>query len=178
MGSPRFYIHAAELQCRRYLDRIRQSSEPISFDLCPQLRRSSSRSTDTDFGFGSNFQVQGTPSLPQITVTGYFNAANAISGPVAGSNYYGLRDMVNLTRGQAHAEIRYRSITRKGSSRYAAEQLRNILVRRQQDAKCAGRLILGTPRSMNQDAPIQRSTTPGITACSSRMISGCIRDSR
>ena len=76
------------------------NSQSIPVDLCPQLRRPRAGPETPISAFRSNFQVQGTPSLPQITVTGYFNAANAISGPVAGSNYYGLRDMVNLTRGK------------------------------------------------------------------------------
>ncbi len=49
--------------------------------------------------YGSAFQVQGTPSLPSIGVTGYFSAGQGISGPRAGSNYYEMRDTVLWTRG-------------------------------------------------------------------------------
>jgi hypothetical protein len=43
--------------------------------------------------FGSSFAAQGPPSLPQITVTGYFTLSNAIGGPEAGTNFYSARDL-------------------------------------------------------------------------------------
>jgi hypothetical protein len=50
--------------------------------------------------YGSDLNVQGTPSLPDISVANFFHLANAISGPVAGDNVYGLRDVFNTTRGK------------------------------------------------------------------------------
>lgn len=47
--------------------------------------------------YGSSLNVQGTPSLPQISVANFFTLANAISGPVAGDNVYGLRDVFSTT---------------------------------------------------------------------------------
>ena len=49
--------------------------------------------------FGSDINVQGTPSLPNISVANFFTLGNAISGPVAGDNIYGLRDVYSTTRG-------------------------------------------------------------------------------
>jgi len=49
---------------------------------------------------GSLFTPQGTPSLPQITVTGFYNLTQAISGPVAGTNFYSLRDTFSATHGR------------------------------------------------------------------------------
>jgi hypothetical protein len=49
--------------------------------------------------FGSKFQVQGEPALPQIQVSGFFTLGQAIAGPIAGSNYYGLRDLFNWNKG-------------------------------------------------------------------------------
>ncbi|HXZ79171.1 MAG TPA: carboxypeptidase regulatory-like domain-containing protein [Terriglobales bacterium] len=49
---------------------------------------------------GSTFTVQGVPSLPQITVQGYFNLTNAIAGPTAGTNFYSLRDVFLWSRGR------------------------------------------------------------------------------
>ncbi len=113
--------------------------------------------------FGSAFEVQGTPSLPQITVNGYFNLADAISGPVAGSNYYGLRDMVNFTRGRhnmrfgAEASLEkvihdtllnnYGTFSFDGSKTQAPGQTRT---------NALADFLLGLPRSMNQDAPITK----------------------
>jgi outer membrane receptor protein involved in Fe transport len=50
--------------------------------------------------FGSDINVQGTPSLPNISVANFFTLANAISGPIAGDNIYGLRDVFSTTKGR------------------------------------------------------------------------------
>ncbi|MBZ5625736.1 MAG: carboxypeptidase regulatory-like domain-containing protein [Acidobacteriia bacterium] len=49
---------------------------------------------------GSKFTIQGPKSLPQIGVSGYMTLSEAIQGPIAGSNYYGIRDSVTLMRGR------------------------------------------------------------------------------
>ncbi len=49
--------------------------------------------------YGSNINVQGTPSLAQISVASFFTLANAISGPLAGDNVYGIRDVFSTTWG-------------------------------------------------------------------------------
>ena len=48
---------------------------------------------------GSKFQIQGTPSLPQLAVSGYFTLGQAISGPVAGTNFYSVRNVLNWNKG-------------------------------------------------------------------------------
>jgi outer membrane receptor protein involved in Fe transport len=50
--------------------------------------------------FGSDLNVQGTPSLPDISIANFFHVSNAISGPLAGDNVYGLRDVYSTTIGQ------------------------------------------------------------------------------
>jgi outer membrane receptor protein involved in Fe transport len=50
--------------------------------------------------FGSDINVQGTPSLSDISVANFFHLANAISGPIAGDNVYGLRDVYSTSRGK------------------------------------------------------------------------------
>ena len=52
--------------------------------------------------FGSDFGVVGTPSLPDINVTGVegFRLGQAITGPKAGANVYGIRDVLSTTRGR------------------------------------------------------------------------------
>src|SRR5262249_19763082 len=47
---------------------------------------------------GSTFRIQGVKSLPAIKVSSAMNFGQAIQGPIAGSNYYGLRDSVSLTK--------------------------------------------------------------------------------
>jgi len=49
---------------------------------------------------GSAYQVIGTPSLPQIALgTGWFTLGEAISGPLVGTDFYGLRDVFTWTKG-------------------------------------------------------------------------------
>ena len=50
--------------------------------------------------YGSDLNVQGTPSLPNISVSNFFTLGNAISGPVAGDNIYGVRDVFSTTKGR------------------------------------------------------------------------------
>lgn len=52
--------------------------------------------------FGSDYGVVGTPSRPNIAIGGVegFTLAQAITGPKAGANVYGLRDVLNTTRGR------------------------------------------------------------------------------
>ncbi len=59
----------------------------------------SSKKTLADFG--SDFGVVGTPALSNIAVGGVeaFTLSQAITGPKAGANVYGIRDVVSTTRG-------------------------------------------------------------------------------
>jgi hypothetical protein len=53
----------------------------------------------TDLGdLGSTFRIQDVKSLPAINVSSAMNFGQAIQGPVAGSNYYGVRDSVNIMK--------------------------------------------------------------------------------
>ena len=50
--------------------------------------------------FGSDFGISGTPSRGQISDTNWFGLTQAITGPKAGTNQYGARDVLNTTRGK------------------------------------------------------------------------------
>ncbi|MDR3726504.1 MAG: carboxypeptidase regulatory-like domain-containing protein [Terracidiphilus sp.] len=51
--------------------------------------------------FGSDFGISGAPSRGQIsTLSGWFGLTQAITGPKAGANLYGFRDVLNTTRGK------------------------------------------------------------------------------
>ena len=62
---------------------------------------------------GSKYQIQGTPSLPQIQVTGRFNLNSALAGPIAGSNQYQVRDTYAMT-------------TQRHSLRFGGEVMKNV----------------------------------------------------
>jgi hypothetical protein len=49
---------------------------------------------------GSSFTIQGPAGLPQLNVSGYFNAGGALAGPVTTSDFYSFRDMVSMIKGK------------------------------------------------------------------------------
>jgi outer membrane receptor protein involved in Fe transport len=49
--------------------------------------------------YGSDLNVQGTPSLPNISVANFFTLGQSITGPLAGDNVYGIRDVFSTTKG-------------------------------------------------------------------------------
>lgn len=105
---------------------------------------------------GSSFQIQGTPSLPQIQASGFFNLSQAIAGPVAGSNYYGVREVLNLTRGGHSLKVGADFSLEK----FIHDTTLNNYGTFSFDGSIAGSglidFVLGRPRTMNQDAPITK----------------------
>ncbi|HLK69653.1 MAG TPA: carboxypeptidase regulatory-like domain-containing protein [Bryobacteraceae bacterium] len=113
---------------------------------------------------GSSYTIQGTPSLPQITVTGYFTLAQAISGPVAGTNYYSLRDMVSYTRGRhsikfggeisLNKDIQQTLLNNYGVFSFSGAKTANTKLGAAFSGNGLADFVLGAPVTMNQDAPI------------------------
>ena len=104
--------------------------------------------------FGSKFQIQGTPSLPQITVSGYFTLGQSIAGPVAGTNNYSMRNVISTTRG-AHTlkfgaemslnkDVQQTLLNNYGTFTFNGATTKNALAD----------FLIGTPATMNQDAPV------------------------
>ena len=103
--------------------------------------------------FGSKFVSQGVKSLPQITISGFMTFGQAIQGPVAGSNYYGIRDSLSLTRGKhsfkfgvdASLEkfIQDTSLNNYGVWSFDGKKSGNALAD----------FLLGIPASFKQDTP-------------------------
>ncbi len=50
--------------------------------------------------FGSDFGISGTPSRGQVAIGSWFTLSQAITGPKAGTNQYGFRDVLSTTRGK------------------------------------------------------------------------------
>jgi hypothetical protein len=104
--------------------------------------------------FGSAFIGQGPPSLPQITVSGYFTLTNAIGGPQAGGNFYSVRDVLSWTRGK-HAlkmggELSYNeTIQDTLLNNYGVWTFNNSVTR-----NGLADFLIGVPSQVTQDAPV------------------------
>ena len=105
---------------------------------------------------GSKFNIQGPKSLPRISVSGYFTLGEAIAGPVAGSNYYGLRDVIAMSRGRHSLKfggeislekmIQNTTLDNYGTFTFDASLTKNALAA----------FIAGLPTRMTEDAPINK----------------------
>jgi hypothetical protein len=103
---------------------------------------------------GSAAVIQGAPSLPQITVSGFFTLTNAIGGPKAGGDFYSVRDVYSWTTG-AHAlkmggELSYNKTTQDTLlNNYGVLTFNNSVTR-----NAFADFLIGIPSAMTQDAPV------------------------
>src|SRR5436190_7310703 len=103
---------------------------------------------------GSAAVIQGAPSLPQITVSGFFTLTNAIGGPKAGGDFYSVRDVYSWTTG-AHAvksggELSYDKTTQDTLlNNYGVLTFNNSVTR-----NALADFLIGIPSAMTQDAPV------------------------
>jgi hypothetical protein len=103
---------------------------------------------------GSTFRPQGTPSLPQITVTGYFTLGQSIAGPVAGTNFYSTRDVVSLTRGRHTLKLGGELSLNKDIQQTLLNNYGVFSFSGTKTANAFADFLTGLPVTMNQDAPI------------------------
>jgi len=113
---------------------------------------------------GSLQTIQGTPALPQIAVTGFFNLTQAIAGPVAGTNFYSARDTFSYNHGR-HAfkfggelsldkDIQQTLLNNYGTFTFNGVVSKNALAD----------FEIGLPSSLAQDAPVIGYTNTWYTA--------------
>jgi carboxypeptidase family protein len=105
----------------------------------------------------SKFQIQGDPTLPRLTVSGYFTGQTSIAGPDAGSDYFAVRDSVSISRGSHSlkfgAEVSYEKIIHD-------TLLDNYGVFSFNGSKTGNAyadFLLGLPATMTQDAPVRKT---------------------
>ncbi len=96
----------------------------------------------------------GAPSLPQITVSGYFTLTNAIGGPTAGGDFYSIRDVFSWTKAR-HAikmggELSYnKTIQDMLLNNYGVFTFNNSVTK-----NALADFMIGIPSAVTQDAPV------------------------
>ena len=103
---------------------------------------------------GSAFNIQGAPSLPQITVSGYFTLSNAIGGPMAGGNFYSGRDVFSWTTGRHALKLGgelslQQDIQDTLLNNYGVFTFNNSVTK-----NALADFVIGIPSAVTQDAPV------------------------
>jgi hypothetical protein len=110
---------------------------------------------------GSQYTIQGSPSLPQISVSGYFNLGQQIQGPTAGTNFYSFRDVASKTIGRQSLSIGGemsldKTIQLTDLDNYG---IFSFLTSAPNSSKNAlADFVLGHPASMTQQTPVEALT--------------------
>jgi hypothetical protein len=122
---------------------------------------------------GSEFTVQGPASLPQISVTGFFTAASAIAGPVAGSNFYSVRDVVSYTHGRhsisfggeetLDKDIQQTLLNNYGVFGFNGTNIKDAVSGKTIAVPALANFVMGLPTSISQDAPVTGYTNSWST---------------
>ncbi|MFB3826000.1 MAG: TonB-dependent receptor domain-containing protein [Bryobacteraceae bacterium] len=113
--------------------------------------------------FGSAFQIQGPKALPRVSVRGYFNLYTAIAGPLAGSNYYQLKDVFSLNRGRHALKIGFEEALEKTYQLTELDNYGRFDFRDGNSGDGMGDFLLGLPRQINQDAPVYKTDSGWYT---------------
>ncbi|WP_263409441.1 carboxypeptidase regulatory-like domain-containing protein [Terriglobus tenax] len=116
--------------------------------------------------FGSSFGIQGAPMLPQLAVSGYFTATQAISGPVTGTNFYSFRDVLSLTRGKHTLAFGAETSLNKDLQYTYLNNYGVFAFQRSTTARTGAEIsdfVAGLPATMNQDSPVQAADNSWFT---------------
>jgi hypothetical protein len=122
---------------------------------------------------GSEFSIQGPHSLPQISVTGFFTAASAIAGPVAGSNFYTVRDVVSYTHGRhslsfgadetLDKDIQQTLLNNYGVFGFNGTNIKDANSGKTVAVPALANFVMGLPTSISQDSPVTGYTNSWST---------------
>ena len=105
----------------------------------------------------SRFTIQGDPTLPRLTVSGYFTGQVAIAGPDAGSDYFAVKDSVSMIRGNHSfkfgGEVSYEEIVHDT----LLDNYGVFAFNGSKTGNAYADFLLGLPATMTQDAPIRKT---------------------
>lgn len=106
---------------------------------------------------GSKFTPQGDPTLPRLTITGYFTGQTSIAGPDAGSDYFGVKDALSISRGNHSfkfgADLSYEKIVHDTLlDNYGVFAFNGT-----KTGNAYADFLLGLPSTFTQDAPVRKT---------------------
>ena len=113
---------------------------------------------------GSAFTIQGTPSLPQITVSGFFTLTNSIGGPTAGTNFYSIRDVFSWTKGQHSLRVGGELSLNKDIQQTLLNNYGVFTFNNGATKNALADFLIGIPSAVTQDAPVTGYTNTWYTA--------------
>lgn len=106
--------------------------------------------------FGSDFATSGVPSRGQVSIPSWFTLGQSITGPKAGANYYGARDVLSTTRGRHNLymggefslekDFQLTSLNNYGIFAYAT-------TKNTRTTNALSDYMMGLPNKYNQDTP-------------------------
>jgi hypothetical protein len=103
---------------------------------------------------GSTFAPQGAPSLPNITVSGYFTLSNAIGGPKAGGNFFSLRDVFSWTTGRHTIKFGGELSLDKTTQDTLLNNYGVFTFNNSATKNALADFLIGIPSAVTQDAPV------------------------
>ena len=124
---------------------------------------------------GSDFTVEGPSSLPQIAVQGpvAFTGASAIAGPVAGTNFYSLRDMASLNHGRhtfsfgaeetLDRDIQQTLLNNYGVFAFSNTNVADAVSGKNISVPGIALFLMGLPTAITQDSPVTGYTNSWST---------------
>ena len=104
----------------------------------------------------SRFTIQGDPTLPRLTVSGYFTGQTSIAGPDAGSDYFSVKDSLTMSRGDHSfkfgGEVSYEKIVHDT----LLDNYGVFTFNGSKTGNAYADFLLGLPATMTQDAPVRK----------------------
>jgi hypothetical protein len=110
--------------------------------------------------YGSKFLPQGTPSLPDISISGFFRLGNAIAGPAAGTNLYSVRDVLSAAKGRHNLKFGGEMSLEKDLQQTLLNNYGVFTFDNTPYTKYAfANFLLGLPSKITQDSPVSPATS-------------------
>jgi len=113
---------------------------------------------------GSSFTGQGDPSLPQITVSGYFTLTNAIGGPKAGTDLYSIRDVFSWNSGRHSLKLGGEVSLNKDVQQTLLNNYGVFTFNNTSTGNAFADFLIGIPSNVTQDAPVTAFTNSWYVA--------------